>query len=79
MNLSKIPQIPGLNFPWKHSGNIPESFQPFATQAVWVCGGGLAAVCLIPYASVQRPTYEQRHGSQTDKSTTATMAQAATF
>lgn len=31
MNLNKIPQIPGLKFPWKISGNSLESFQPFVT------------------------------------------------
>ena len=35
MNLSKIPQIPGLNFPWKISERILEIYwkvsRPFAT------------------------------------------------
>lgn len=41
MNLSKIPKIPGFNFPWKHSlknsGNLPESFRPFATLVSRKC------------------------------------------
>jgi hypothetical protein len=36
MNLNKIPKVPGLNFPWKISGKLPEHFQPFETISITI-------------------------------------------